>query len=71
MKDHLKVFLRDLRIETRWGELLAEIEPPEVPKYKKGMGKDDAAQADWIYQSGRRAEFERIMAFLNGNEESR
>lgn len=75
MSPDVKAFLDEVRGHPLWHEFLKALETPRVPLWRKGRGQtSDEARDNWIYQSGRRDEHDKIMRILAGeppDEQSR
>jgi hypothetical protein len=56
-----KVFLQELTMDPRWGNVLKKLRRRAVTPYKKG-----AALEDWAFESGQVRENERILTILAG-----
>jgi arginyl-tRNA synthetase len=56
-----KVFLQELTMDPRWGNVLKKLRRRAVTPYKKG-----ATLEDWAFESGQVRENERILTILAG-----
>lgn len=62
MTDTLKALLFELRQHPAFRELLKAVEAPRMPRWQKGMDKDD-----FVFASGREKQHEMWLSLLTGS----
>lgn len=65
----LQDLLANIRQHPGFSDLLKIMDPPEIPRFKRSQAADvEKARADWIYQSGRRDQFDQTVVLLSGQQ---
>lgn len=63
----LKSLLLDLRQHPAFPELLAAVEKPRIPQFRKSKAASvEEARADWIFTSGQVAQHNKWLLMLTG-----